>query len=173
MTQARPPGAVADRDLADVLPAAAAVDQALFRLYRLWARRPLRKRLNMHVGAPVDLSQVRVVGAVGTGQELGQEVTVGMVAEQLEIDPSTASRLVNEAINAGYLSRAASSVDARRARLELTDAGRELREAARRFRIDYIDRVMGDWSQEEREELARLLAKFAESVAAYRPEQGA
>ncbi|MFI0481679.1 MarR family winged helix-turn-helix transcriptional regulator [Actinomadura sp. 9N215] len=92
------------------------------------------------------------------------EVTVGAVAERLEIDPSTASRLVGHAIDAGLLSRRPSPVDARRANLGLTEAGRRVKQVADRFRRAYLDELMTGWSADERAEFARLLTRFADAA---------
>lgn len=101
--------------------------QAWFRLGRIFSRHPLKDQLQRHTGQAIELSRILVTEAVATGSaEPDQEVTVGVVAERLGIDPSTASRLVAETIGAGYLARLPSQMDNRRLRLELTDAGRKL-----------------------------------------------
>ncbi|WP_344855659.1 MarR family winged helix-turn-helix transcriptional regulator [Planomonospora alba] len=141
------------------------VDVALFRLRRIWAR-PLRARRTADPQRPVPMSNVMVVHAVHKlGVEL-PEVTVGAVAEQLDVDPSTASRLVNDAIGAGLVTREESEVDARRARLTLSEPGRRVLEAVVRYRRAYLDALMADWDPADREAFARLLTRFAEAAAA-------
>ncbi|MFG2006760.1 MarR family winged helix-turn-helix transcriptional regulator [Spirillospora sp. NPDC048911] len=98
-------------------------------------------------------------------RQSGAEVTVGAVAERLEIDPSTASRLVGHAIDAGLVSRRPSPVDARRANLGLTDAGMRVKQVADRFRRAYLGELMTGWSEEDREDFARLLTRFADAAA--------
>jgi DNA-binding MarR family transcriptional regulator len=93
------------------------------------------------------------------------EVTVGAVAERLEIDPSTASRLVGHAIDAGLVSRRPSPTDARRANLQLTEAGERVKQVAHRFRMAYLANLMEDWAEEEKAEFARLLTRFTDAVA--------
>ncbi|GAA2156524.1 MarR family winged helix-turn-helix transcriptional regulator [Actinomadura napierensis] len=109
------------------------------------------------------------VGAVGEGVgddgEASCEITVGAVADRLEIDPSTASRLVGHAIDAGLVSRRPSPVDARRANLGLTDAGRRVKQVADRYRRAYYHGLMNDWTDTERAEFARLLTRFADAAA--------
>jgi DNA-binding MarR family transcriptional regulator len=113
------------------------------------------------LGHPVDLAQLDAVFAVDEGPDQpGQEVTVGLVADRLGIDPSRASRLVATAIRAGQLRRVASQADGRRIRLELTDAGREITQAAHHSRQALYDRLMRDWSQPDRQQFARLLTRF-------------
>lgn len=140
--------------------------QALFRLGRAFGRQPAHRTLAEQTGQAVELSRILVVQAVEAGTEASdQEVTVGAVAARLGVDPSTASRLVAEAIQAGYLARATSPADARRARLGLTAAGRALAEGARRYQRAVFEQVTRDWPERERAEFARLFVKFAAAVA--------
>ncbi|GGS97056.1 hypothetical protein GCM10010156_64070 [Planobispora rosea] len=148
----------------EVTPAAA-IDAALLRLRRIWSR-PLRARKVAEAQRPVQMSTVMVVHAVHRlGLELA-EVTVGAVAEQLDVDPSTASRLVNEAIASGLVEREESEVDARRARLVLSAPGRRVLGAVTGYRRDYLDGLIAGWDRADREDFARLLTRFAEAVTA-------
>ncbi|MBO0791906.1 MAG: winged helix-turn-helix transcriptional regulator [Ktedonobacteraceae bacterium] len=140
--------------------------QALFRLGRILSRHPVKDQLQRRTGQVVELSRILVTEAVAAGPaEPGQEVTVGVVAERLGIDPSTASRLVAETIEDGYLARLSSQMDSRRLRLELTDAGRELVANAHRYQGTVLEYVTRDWTDSERQEFARLLIKFVASFA--------
>ncbi|MWA06947.1 MarR family transcriptional regulator [Actinomadura sp. LD22] len=136
-------------------------------------------------GRPLQISNLMVVNAVAAltdeppsgpsgapcaardpdDAEAGCEITVGAVADRLEIDPSTASRLVGHAIDAGLVSRRPSPVDARRANLGLTDAGRRVKQVADRYRRAYYHGLMNDWTDAERAEFARLLTRFADAAA--------
>lgn len=140
--------------------------QALFRMGRLFSRLPMKDLLQKHTGQAVELSRILVTEAVAAGPvEPGQEVTVGVVAERLGIDPSTASRLVAETIGAGYLVRLSSHTDSRRLRLELTDAGCTLIANAHQYQRSVFEYVTRDWTEAERQVFAGLLVKFVASVA--------
>jgi DNA-binding MarR family transcriptional regulator len=166
-----------DERLAD--PVLADIGTALFHLRRAWANSDLMKRIRAQTSGgagerPLQISNLMVVNAVaaltaaaesGGGHGPRSEITVGAVAERLEIDPSTASRLVGHAIDAGLVSRRCSPVDARRANLALTDAGRRVKQVADRFRRAYLDALMTGWSADERTEFARLLTRFADAAA--------
>ncbi|MEU5885050.1 MarR family winged helix-turn-helix transcriptional regulator [Spirillospora sp. NPDC047279] len=157
-------GELPDQVLADI-------SLALFQLRRVWAKPDLMKRIRAQTsggpgGRPLQLSNLMVVHAVaGLSVAADGEVTVGAVAERLEIDPSTASRLVGHAIDAGLVSRRPSPLDARRANLGLTDAGARVKQVADRFRRAYVDELMSDWTGTEREDFARLLTRFADAAA--------
>ncbi|WP_433147240.1 MarR family winged helix-turn-helix transcriptional regulator [Actinomadura nitritigenes] len=171
-------------------PVLAAIGAALFHLRRVWIKPDMMKRIRARTaggpgGRPLQISNLMVVnavaaltdeppadtgaatGAVGeTGEaEVSCEITVGAVADRLEIDPSTASRLVGHAIDAGLVSRRPSPVDARRANLGLTDAGRRVKQVADRYRRAYFHGLMNDWTDAERAEFARLLTRFADAAA--------
>ena len=165
---ADPSGRLPDPVLSDV-------SLALFLLRRMWAKPDLMKKIRAQTdtgpgGRPLQISNLMVVHAVAglsvtaSAAEGAPEVTVGAVAERLEIDPSTASRLVGHAIDAGLVSRSPSPVDARRANLGLTEAGLRVKQVADRSRRAYLDELMSDWAPAERAQFARLLTRFAEAA---------
>jgi DNA-binding MarR family transcriptional regulator len=146
----------------------AEIGGALFHLRRVWAKPDLIRKLREQTACerPLQMSNLAVVSAVSRfAAETGGEVTVGGVAERLEVDPSTASRLVGHAIDAGLVLRKPSPVDARRANLRLTDTGARVIEAADRFRRLYLAALMADWTVAESEQFARLLTRFTEAAA--------
>ncbi|WP_242891378.1 MarR family winged helix-turn-helix transcriptional regulator [Actinomadura litoris] len=175
-------------------PVLAEIGVALFHLRRVWAKPDLMKRIRAQTsggpgGRPLQISNLMVVNAIAAltaeaseerereraepapdgPEDCACEVTVGAVAERLEVDPSTASRLVGHAIDAGLVSRRPSPVDARRANLGLTPAGRRVKQVSERFRRAYLDELMTGWSEDERTEFARLLTRFADAAAARAP----
>jgi len=141
----------------------AAIDTALFRLRRMWAK-AVRARRTGGADRPVQMSNVLVVHAVHRLGPDVPEVTVGAVAEYLDIDPSTASRFVNDAIQSGFVERRPSQVDARRARLLLTELGTRVLEGIIRYRRAHLDEIMADWPEQDRETFARLLTRFADAM---------
>jgi DNA-binding MarR family transcriptional regulator len=146
-------------------PTLAAIERAMVRIRRSQTRRTLGRLATRELGQAVDPAQLDVVFAVDEGPDQpGQEVTVGLVAERLGIDPSRASRVVAAAIRAGHVRRVASQADGRRIRLELTEAGREVARAAHRSRQALYDRLMQGWPERDRRELARLLTRFTDAL---------
>ena len=140
-----------------------AVDAALLRLRRVWAVPP---RVVEHLGRQVELSSVLVVEGCGRHAEAGREPTVGGVAEFADVAPSTASRLVDRAVSAGFVERGPSVQDARRTVLRLTPSGQALRSDAAAFRLHWLRRTLHDWPGEDTAELAALLTRFADAVVA-------
>jgi DNA-binding MarR family transcriptional regulator len=152
----------------DIDPTVVEIDQAAFALRRLWSKPPLVRHLREQgsEGRPIQLSNLMVINVVAQlNIEGAGDVTVGAVAERLDIDPSTASRLVGHAIDAGFVSRRPSPVDARRVDLSLTEAGDRVKAATDVFRRCYIGQLVADWSERDRAEFARLLRRFTDAAA--------
>jgi DNA-binding MarR family transcriptional regulator len=136
----------------------------MLRIRRSHTRRSQSKLAARTERCSGDHGLIAVVDAVDEGPpEPGEAVTVGLVAERMGIDPSRASRLVGSAIESGHLVRVASQRDGRRIGLELTAAGRQTAEAARQFRQAMFATAMHDWTDDERAEFARLLARFTDA----------
>ena len=139
-----------------------ALDEALVRLRRLWTAS--RAHVVDDLGARVEMSSVLVVEACARSS--AAETSVGDVAAFLDVEPSTASRLVDRAARAGLVRRTASDVDARRSALVLTEAGRALRTRAVAARLDWLGGVVQDWSEQDVSALAEALGRFADAVGA-------
>ena len=143
-----------------------AIERALVRIRRSQARRTLGRQASGLPAHAVDLNVVGAVDAVDEGPASpGKEVTVGVVAERLAVDPSRASRIVASAVQAGYLRRVASQADGRRIQLELTDAGHQLMDGVRQYRHQHFAKLLHDWTHSDRDELARLLTKLTETLS--------
>jgi DNA-binding MarR family transcriptional regulator len=132
----------------------------------------LRRTSLLEVEHPIsakDLSRTLVLNHVlEHTQNDGAEVTVGLVAELLGVDPSVASRMVSDNIKAGYLRRAASQEDGRRTVLELTAEGSALMARFRRHQRAAFEYITADWSERDRLEFARLMLRYVDSLAGLR-----
>jgi DNA-binding MarR family transcriptional regulator len=134
----------------------------------------LRRSALLKVAEPVsrkDMSRTLVLGVVEEGPEgPNDEITVGVVAERLTVDPSVASRMVSDCISSGYLMRVASQLDGRRTILELTADGVEMLERFRRHQRTAFEYITQDWPDSDRLEFARLLVKYADTLSQLKPE---
>lgn len=148
-----PPGP--DRALLDGL------DNALVEIRRVLQRPGYRREVLGELAGTVELATVRLLRAV---QRAEQPPTIGAVAEVLVVDPSTASRLVDRAVDAGTLQRRACDQDRRRARLELTGDGERLLDAVTERRRAVLADATAGWDQAQLahllDGLERLLAGF-------------
>jgi DNA-binding MarR family transcriptional regulator len=136
---------------------------ALSDLRRFWERPDRKRRFLAELAEPVELGVLRTLNAVARCGE--QEMGVGTVADMLAVDQSTASRLVEQAVRAGYLVREAGAQDRRRTPLALTDEGRALLDRATAIRRRWLAGITATWNPEEVEGLAALLRRFLDDAA--------
>lgn len=143
--------------------AIAEIDVTMQRIRRGVSKREFAAKLVATLGPDVDLQHLDTMGAIANWGHPSpeSEVTVGLVAERLAIDPSRASRLVSEVVDKGYARRVASQADARRICLELTEAGHAFTEEFRILKWKMLARAMGKWSEDEIVTFARLLDRFS------------
>lgn len=134
------------------------LDRGLMRLRRLWLQQGRRRRLIDEIGKPIAMSVLRTLFAIDSLNS--DRTSVGDVAAELEVDASTASRLVESAVTSGYAERTPSSVDRRKSVLKLTASGREMLISARAGREQLLSEVTAQWSIEEIELIADLLNRL-------------
>lgn len=146
------------------------LDEVLVRLRRLWTA--TRAHVVDDVGQRIEMSSVLVVEACARAEAAGPETTVGEIAAFLDVEPSTASRLVDRAARAGLVDRGASAVDARRSALVLTETGRALRARALAARLGWLGGVVQTWPERDVRALADVLGRFADAVDATPPPLG-
>jgi DNA-binding MarR family transcriptional regulator len=137
---------------------------AMFQLARLIPR-AVGQTISEQSKEALNLQQILIVDAIELEHSAGRQPTVGAIAQRLGVDPSTASRLVANAVRAGNARRIASQQDGRSTNLELTSRGRELLASSHRFQQAAYDQLTGGWSAQDKRELARLLVKLAEEAA--------
>ncbi|MGO6693777.1 MarR family winged helix-turn-helix transcriptional regulator [Rhizobium johnstonii] len=127
---------------------------------RLMTGRRLIGRLAIQSAAPgLELSHLDVLDAVRRAQPAG-EVTVGMIAEMLRIDPSRASRVVADMVGRSVLRREASQADARRIVVVMTEVGQDLLAEIVAQKLAIISEIVSDWPQEDVERFAALFERF-------------
>ncbi|AHF86104.1 MarR family transcriptional regulator [Rhizobium leguminosarum bv. trifolii WSM1689] len=127
---------------------------------RLMTGRRLIGRLAIQSAAPgLELSHLDVLDAVRRAQPAG-EVTVGMIAEMLRIDPSRASRVVADMVGRNVLRREASQADARRIVVVMTEVGQDLLAEIVAQKLAIISEIVSDWPQEDVERFGVLFERF-------------
>ncbi|MFN3950102.1 MarR family winged helix-turn-helix transcriptional regulator [Microbacterium sp.] len=96
-------------------------------------------------------------------------LSVSEIAEAVGVDQPRASRLVQQAVQMGLVAREPDPDDARRARVRLTAEGEGLVSGFRGRRRDAVRSALETFTDAERAEFARLLAKFADAWPAGEP----
>ncbi len=139
------------------------LDLSLTRLRRLWESPAVKRRFVQLLGAPAELSTIRALRAV---ERAGEEPSVGDVADLLCVDTSTASRFVDHAVLAGFITRGTAPQDRRRTVLTLTSLGQQVLEQVKQARRVLLEELTADWNPEELSTFALLLDRLASSVTA-------
>lgn len=157
-----------------VPPAAAeallALDADLFLFLRQAMKGEVAGRILADLGLDLELSQFHALTAVsriehGVGRDAPEPPTVGLLAEELNLDPSRASRIAADLIARGYLRREAAQDDGRKSVLRLTDRAVSALRAWRDAKWDRVLAVFRDWPEAEVVTFARLFGRYAEGIA--------
>ena len=149
------------------------ISGALTRMRMLIGRRVIARLALDSVAPGLEISHVDVLDVVRRAGQ-GREVTVGMVAEKLRIDPSRASRIVAEMVSREVLRREASQADARRIVLVMTEMGERLVAEMHSVKQAIIAEIVADWPEDEIASFSHLFERFTLAFeAAYEARQGA
>lgn len=141
------------------------LDSAIFRWKSVMMKGDLPVRMIAELGVDLDLTQFRFLTAIiriqdGIGRKKPEAATIGLVAEELNVDPSRASRLAADLISRGYLRREAAQDDGRKSIVVLTEHAEEVGTKFRALKWSKFLSIMEDWEENEIAELARLLEKY-------------
>ncbi len=135
-----------------------ALDTALLDLRRVWLHPRLLRWFAEEVGTDVEIATLRTLRAIEAGG--GEPIGVGDVAAAIAVDASTASRLVEQAVADGYVTRRSSARDRRRTELALTGEGERLLARSTEVRARLLGRATRDWADEDLIALAGLLGRL-------------
>jgi len=140
----------------------ARLELAFIRIRRMWDAPWLRRRIVERIGIQVDPSLVRTLHAV---RQAEGDMAVRDAAAWLCVDPSTASRMVDAAVTAGYLERRRSESDRRRSVVTLTRTGNQLLENVLAAKRELLAELTLDWSDDDVGQFTDLMERLAERVA--------
>ncbi|PYE85664.1 MarR family winged helix-turn-helix transcriptional regulator [Pseudoroseicyclus aestuarii] len=94
------------------------------------------------------------------------EPTVGLLAGELAVDPSRASRIAADLVAAGFVQRGASPGDGRRSVLALTEKGEAVLQAVRAEKWRALAQVFDGWTPEEIAGFAAQVRRYAQGLQA-------
>lgn len=145
-------------------------DVANFQWYRLVQKGEMMQAILRKIGTDLDLPHVQALLALirieaGVGRA-ATEPTIGLVAGELGVDPSRASRLVADLVAGGYVRRGVAQEDGRRSVLALSDRGYGVLDKVRREKWAIMVRVFRDWDPDTIAHFARGIRAYAEGVQA-------
>lgn len=143
------------------------IERAMLRIARSMGRRDLGRQVERALGNRIDLSYLQLLASVDELTVPGEAPTIKDIARYLDVHHSRASRLVKDAIRAGFLVRLASQEDARKSPLALSEKGREVADAIHDARAKHLAARLHGFSKSDRRNFARLLERFSSQDAAH------
>jgi DNA-binding MarR family transcriptional regulator len=142
-------------------PEDAGLERALEGLFRLGANRRFSARQAAAVGAEVTRAGYAALRSLSDHGSL----SVRQLAHASVMDAATASRQIQQLVDAGLVQRSAAEDDARSSVLSLTPRGRAVYERIVRHRLAYLADVLEDWSEEDRGVLLGLVERLVADLA--------
>jgi DNA-binding MarR family transcriptional regulator len=139
------------------VPAADAVTDAVLTASRLLVG--VSARSIAAVADSITLPQFRLLVVLSTRGA----VNMSVVAEQLDVNPSTATRMVDRLIAAGMVSRDTNPASRREVVVQLTAAGGDLVGRVTRLRRKEIAAIVARMPGKHRQELVDALEAFTEA----------
>jgi DNA-binding MarR family transcriptional regulator len=118
-------------------------------------------RRGRRTGAAMDRSVYVLLDRLSAGPR-----SAAQLGAELHLDQSTVSRQLAALVHQGLARRAADPRGGRAVLIELTEEGRRARDDERTSRADRIDKVLHDWDERDRGELARLVTRLNDSIDA-------
>jgi len=145
------------------------LDSAMFLWHRMAMKGEVPGRLIAELGLDLDLTQFYCLTAInriraGIGRPEPQPATIGLLAEEMNIDPSRASRLAADLIAQGYLRREAVQEDGRKSVLVLTDKAVTAFTAFRDRKWEKLVQVYAGWTDAELDLFSSLFTRYCAAL---------
>jgi DNA-binding MarR family transcriptional regulator len=141
------------------------LDRVMLRMRRVVAKPPVASLPIPALGHCVDFAKVMACMAVAeTAGEGGTLASVKDIAADLQLEHSTASRLLSDAEADGLVRRRSDPRDRRRTSVTLTDEGRALVTESEAMRTRAIAAVFAAWDTADLEQLVVLLEQMVATL---------
>jgi DNA-binding MarR family transcriptional regulator len=139
----------------------AEIERVLSRVAYLAGRSRRHERLMAMAGVPLDRAAMAILRHIAESEPLRP----GVLAVRLSVEASHVTRQLRQLERGGYVIRVADPEDRRAQRVQLTDTGLaavgRVREVGRR----YLEQALGDWSEGDLRQLARLFRRLVDDFA--------
>ncbi len=139
----------------------AALDRCLRHLRRLTQRPPLTSVPVTALGRSVDFS--KILACLAVAEHPDGQPTVAELASALNIEHSTASRLVSESAAEGLVTRSPDPIDRRRTIVSLTEAGEAVVAESTAVHTFALDLMFSDWDAGDLNKLTELLERLVDT----------
>jgi DNA-binding MarR family transcriptional regulator len=153
------------------------LDADQFHYMRRVVKGDVPQSLMQELGAGLEATQFHALAAVlriqnGYGRPAPQEATVGLLAEEMNLDPSRASRIAADLVERGLIARAVSQEDGRRSVLVATEAADVLIGAFLRAKWQRTMKLFATWTEEDILAFSRLFGRYVDGMREQYPGQG-
>ena len=108
----------------------------------------------------LSISELHLLEAAGKSEKQGR--TISKLAQKLDITLPSVTVAINKLLKKGYVTKAHSGEDARMVYVVLTKQGRKVEQAHRYFHRQMVRQVSREFSEEEKQILARGISKLDE-----------
>ncbi|NRQ38170.1 MarR family transcriptional regulator [Nonomuraea sp. NN258] len=137
---------------------------AFRRLVTTLNRGKTHERLTEAAGVRLDRPDVQIIAYL---LDAGEPRRVGMIAEALQVESPHVTRHVTRLEERGLVNRVRDPDDGRAWRIALTPEGAEAAVRCRQVTSDWFETALAEWSQEDREQLSRLMERLAGDVCTH------
>lgn len=125
----------------------------------------LPKKVISALELDIDLSHFHCLTAIlriqsGIGRETATQATIGLLAEELNIDPSRASRVASDLVTRGYLKREAAQEDGRKSVVVLTPSAEAVFSKFRDMKWAKFIGVFSNWKDDDISTFAKLFGQY-------------
>lgn len=93
-----------------------------------------------------------------------EPITMGELSRALQVPLSTATRIMDWLVKNGYAGRLPDPEDRRIVRVTLTETGQEMYRTINDYLLERLEKLMGQFSLQERESLLSLLTKLSDAL---------
>lgn len=154
------------------------INRAVMRMRRVIVKPPELSMPMPSLGRSVDFAKVHACMAIAegavdgapTGPDGHRVSTVKDVAAFMQVDHSTASRLLSEAEADGLVERGTDPEDRRRTTVSLTDIGRLVLQDSIAMRTWAMSQAFDQWSEKDLKTLAIMLERMAQTLVERMPD---
>lgn len=141
-----------------------ALDRSFRKLRKSMIRPPAGQVPVPALGRQVDMAKVFACDAVSELFERNGVVSVKDVAEELDLEHSTVSRLLGDVEHDGLVVRGVDPADRRRTTIALTDLGRAVVADTTAISRFFTRILLSEWEREDVEQLAVLMRRLSDTV---------
>ncbi|KAB8193408.1 MarR family transcriptional regulator [Nonomuraea phyllanthi] len=137
---------------------------AFRRLVTTLNRAKTHDRLTEAAGVRLDRPDVQILVHL---LDAGEPRRIGAIAEGLQVESPHVTRHVTSLEQRDLVRRVRDPDDGRAWRVTLTEEGAEVAGRCRRVTTDWFEGALAEWSEEDRADLSRLMAKLSDDLCSH------